>query len=177
MVATKQQPMKQIIIGILVVVIIAAAGVLYCRLAYQPIGDDRVAQHITCVNNLKELGVTFKFWEGEHNDQFPFNLGTNAGGSREFCRPDTNGFDRNASVFIRLVSKDGDLTTPRLLVCPQDPGKHPATNWDSLTYDNITYRFRCGTNVCDANPQEIFAVCPVDGNTLYCDGTVKAGRQ
>jgi hypothetical protein len=31
---------------------------------------------------------------------------------------------------------------------------------------------RAGTNVCDTNPHEILAVCPVDGNILYCDGTV-----
>jgi hypothetical protein len=41
-----------------------------------------------------------------------------------------------------------------------------------LTAANVTYRLRSGTNIGDTHPREILAVCPVDGNTLYCDGTV-----
>jgi hypothetical protein len=59
---------------------------------------------------------------------------------------------------------------PLLLACPQDGSKRAASNWVNLGSENVTYRLRSGTNVSDTNPHEILAVCPIDGNILYCDG-------
>ena len=72
-----------------------------------------------------------------------------------------------------VYTNDGELTVPLLLICPQDHSKQAAANWESLRAENITCRFHFGTNVSDANPHEILAVCPIDGNVLYCDGHVE----
>ena len=39
-----------------------------------------------CANNLKEIGIAFKTWALDHNDQFPFNVSTNSGGTLR-CAP------------------------------------------------------------------------------------------
>ena len=166
-------PVKRNVIGIIIVGIIAGFWLLYASHHRQPFEEVRVAQHITCVNNLKEIGLAFKIWEGDHGDQFPFNTGTNAGGTMELCAPDKDGFDGNAWLHFKALAGSEGLTTPRLLICPQDTSKHAAANWPSLTAENVSYRLRTGTNVSDVNPHEILAVCPVDGNVLYCDGSVK----
>jgi hypothetical protein len=132
--------------------------------------DEKKAQHISCVNNLKQLGLAFRIWAGDNQDQYPFNLSTNAGGTREFCAVGKDGFDANSFLHFQIMSNE--LLVPLLLVCPQDRSKHAVTNWANLSPANVTYRLRSGTNTVEANPQAILAVCPVDGNILYCDGTV-----
>jgi|APCry1669193181_1035450.scaffolds.fasta_scaffold19140_2 hypothetical protein len=170
--------MKQTVNGIV------AAGLTMCALMCackkdkpESNGDGPVAQHIDCVNNLKEIGSAFKLWEGNHNGRFPFQVSTNAGGTMELCMPDMVGFDGNSYLHFKVLSGDDGLKTPLLLVCPQDTSKQAITNWQSLTAKNVTYRLRADTNASDADQHQILAVCPVDGNILYCDGTVKESTQ
>jgi hypothetical protein len=107
--------------------------------------SERKLQRITCINNLKQIGIAFRIWEGDHGDQYPFNVSTNAGGTWELCAADKDGFDGNAFLYLRTMTNE--LTVQRLMICPQDPSKKAATNWASLQAENISYRFRSGTNV------------------------------
>jgi hypothetical protein len=127
------------------------------------------AQQINCVNNLKQIGLSFKTWALDHHDKFPFNLSTNEGGTRELCVTGADGFDTSVSHFIVMSN---ELSNPMILVCPQDEKKKPATSFNRLDSAHVTYRLRTGTNIDDTNPAEILMVCPIDGNILKCDGTV-----
>ncbi len=140
-------------------------------------GCEPKAQRLSCVNNLKQIGLGFRIWAGDHDDHYPFNLTTNAGGTLEHCAVDAEGFDRNAMFHFQVASNE--LSTPKILVCPDDKTRKPAVDFGLLTAANATYRLRSGTNISDANPKTILAVCPVEGNILYCDGTVssKSGSQ
>jgi hypothetical protein len=129
-------------------------------------------QRNSCQRNLREIGLAFKVWALDHNDQYPFNVSTNAGGTLELCQPDKDGFDQNALAHFLIISNE--LTTPLLLVCPNDHSKRSAADFTALGKLNITYRLRTGANINSQNPQEILAVCPLDGNSLYCDGNVRA---
>ena len=129
-------------------------------------------QKINCVNNLKQIGLAFKIWAIDHGDQYNFNVSTNAGGTMELCAVGKDGFDHNSFLHFKAMTGDELLRVPLLLVCPQDRSKKAATNWASLGPENVTYRLRSGTNASDANTHAILAVCPIDGNVLYCDGTV-----
>lgn len=133
-------------------------------------------QKITCGNNLKQLGLTFKVWAGDNGGSYPFNVGTNEGGTMELCMVDLDGFDSNTPLHFQAMSNE--LTAPQILVCPRDSSRKPATNCASLGIENITYRLRTGSNVREANPKEVLLLCPIDGNVLRCDGTVesKAGE-
>jgi hypothetical protein len=124
-----------------------------------------------CQNNLRQIGLAYKVWALEHNDQFPFNVSTNAGGSLELCDRGPDGFEKNPVVHFRIVSDE--LSTPSFLMCPNDPAKRPATDFSSLQLNNVCYRLRTGTHINGENPQEVLAVCPIDGNELFCDGNVR----
>jgi hypothetical protein len=133
------------------------------------------AAHISCVNNLKQIGLSFRQWALDNGDQFPFNVGVANGGTRELSARDTDGFERNAACHLLVMSNE--LNTPKLLVCPKDKRRKPGVSFSGLEAAHVTYRLRSGTNLSDANPQEILMVCPIDGNTLYCDGSVKEGKK
>jgi len=131
-------------------------------------------ERVSCENNLRQIGLAFKVWALEHNDRFPFNVSTNAGGTMELCSPGPDGYDQNAVAHFQVIGND--LGTPNLLVCPNDSSKHAAANFSELQTANITYRLRAGKDIDSENPQEVLAVCPVHGNKLYCDGNVRKGK-
>jgi hypothetical protein len=106
----------------------------------------------------------------DNSGQFPWGVSTNAGGTREFCAPGIDGFDRNAPIHFEVMSNE--LSTPLLLLCPHDKSKIAAVNFHNMRPENVTYRLHTGTNINEANPKQVLAVCPIDGNTLYSDGTV-----
>lgn len=125
-----------------------------------------------CQNNLRQIGLAMKVWALERNDQFPFNVSTNSGGSLELCSPGPDGFETDPSPHLKIIANE--LSSTAFLVCPSDSSKHPAGGFTSLRSENVSYQLRTGTNINSDNPQEILAVCPVHGNVLYCDGNVRA---
>ena len=124
-----------------------------------------------CQNNLRQVGLAFKVWALEHNDQFPFNVSTNLGGSLELSARDGDGFEIDPAPHLVIISNE--LSTPGFLLCPKDSRKRVAADFGSLRSDNISYRLRTGASVNADNPQEVLAVCPFHGNVLYCDGNVR----
>ena len=127
-------------------------------------------QPITCVNNLKQIGLAFRTWAIDHDGRFPFNCTTNNGGTLELCARGPDGFDTNADLHFQVMSND--LSTPLILVCPKDRSRKPARDFQHLEAANVTYRMRSGTNLTEEYPQEVLVQCPIHGNILHCDGSV-----
>jgi uncharacterized membrane protein len=130
---------------------------------------------IQSINNLKQIGIAFRIWEGNHGDKYPFNVSQAQGGTRELCQPDGNGYEQNPAPTFKVLANA--LGSPKLLVCPGDPAKHPAASFASLTADNISYQLRTGPDINDQNPQAVLMVDPVNGAALFCDGSVQQGSQ
>ncbi len=133
------------------------------------------AQEINCVNNLKQIGLAVKIWAVDHNDQFPFQASTNAGGSLELASQAADGTDKNSHLHFKLLAQE--LSTPRILVCPADKGKKAAMSFEELTPANVTYLLRTGESVTETNVSEVMAICPIHGNTALVDGSVQRGSK
>ena len=134
--------------------------------------DKLLVQQIDCANNMRQIGQALGLWASTHGKQYPFNVSTNDGGSREFGAVDSDGFASDPSAHFRTLVNEGELSTPRLLICPHDQNKRPAIAFDKLESANVTYRLRIGTNLNERNPQEVLMVCPIDGNVLLCSEKV-----
>jgi hypothetical protein len=153
---------------VLVVLAIALVG---CFFACRPNGWHRF-QYDYCCNNLQQIGLAFRTWAIDNDGRFPFNVSTNVGGTMEYCARGADGFDTNAALHFQVMSNE--LSTPRILVCPKDQSRKPAAGFPGLQASNVTYRVRSGTNLNESNPTAVLVVCPLDGNTVLCDGNVTA---
>jgi len=133
------------------------------------------AQSAACMNNLRQVGLAFRSWDLSHNDQFPFNVSTNAGGTMEWCAVGSDGFDRAAVKHFQVISNE--LYTPKILICPCDLSKHAALDFQSLQTANISYQLCSGPAVTESNATEVLLICPIHGHVLRCDGTVEPKRR
>src|SRR5208283_3833238 len=97
----------------------------------------RHKSRFSCINNMKQIGLSFQAWAADHDGNYPFNVSTNQGGTLEWCRRGADGFDRNAAFHFQVMSNE--LSTPKLLVCPDDSKRHPALNFESLRPENVSY--------------------------------------
>lgn len=92
----------------------------------------RRALRIQCMMNLRQTGLAFRIWEGDHGNEYPMAVSETNGGTMEFV---TGG-----NEFRHFQAMSNELSTPRILVCPADPEiQTPATNFTAFSNSNISY--------------------------------------
>jgi hypothetical protein len=129
------------------------------------------AHDIYCINNMKQIGLAFRTWANDNDGNYPFNVSTNKGGTMELSTRGVDGFGSNAARIFQVMSNE--LSTPKILVCPADSSRQPAIDFQSLQPANVSYRVYSGTNITEANPQEVLAVCPIHNHVVFADGSVQ----
>ncbi|HUC85040.1 MAG TPA: prepilin-type N-terminal cleavage/methylation domain-containing protein [Candidatus Acidoferrales bacterium] len=134
----KQQKKAFTLIELLVVIAIIAilAAMLLPALA----AAKRKAQKINCTNNIKQVGLSFRIWEGDNNDRYPMAVSQTQGGAQEYTSHSngtaTPGVPASADCpgMVYMVMSN-ELSTAKILFCPSD-NIHPnaATNF---TYGSL----------------------------------------
>jgi competence protein ComGC len=117
------------VIELLIVITTLAivAAIMLPRLARRP-----HQFHGFCTNNLKQIGMAFQTWALDNNDRFPMQTSVTNGGTLELVS--TTG----VSVHFSVMSNE--LSTPRVLVCPADENRTPATNFTTdLNDKKVSY--------------------------------------
>ncbi len=165
---TVKSPKAFTLIELLVVIAIIAilAALLLPALAKAK----KAARRASCINNLKEVGLAFKVWEGDHGDKYPTAVSTARWGAMESVCTQLGG---NAPVGYGVTNvfcvMSNELVNPKILACPSDisrtavptPGNNTlngpimsgATNWAGFGNDNLSY-FVEG-NASDKFPQMV----------------------
>jgi prepilin-type N-terminal cleavage/methylation domain-containing protein/prepilin-type processing-associated H-X9-DG protein len=140
----KKQARGMTLIEVLVVIFVIAviAAMFLPALA----AAKRKHARIGCVNNLKEIGLSFKIWEGDNGDKYPMQFAiTNA---------DTMKSIASGNAYVLWQTMSNELSTPRILVCPDDTEHSEATNFSTGFGDaNISYFFNL--DAADTFPQMI----------------------
>ena len=98
------------------------------------------AKRIECVGDLRETGLAFHLFANDHGGKFTTQVSTNDGGSLEFVTAgyqiSDNTFYFSFQHFRPLASA---LVTPKLLACPADLERWPATNFNQFNNQNLSY--------------------------------------
>jgi prepilin-type N-terminal cleavage/methylation domain-containing protein len=104
-------------------VVIAIIAILAAMLLPALAAAKRKAQRINCVNNLKEVSLAFRVWEGDNGDQYPMNVSTANGGAQQFVPSATTATGGNAApggFVAAFLVMSNELSTPKILICTSD---------------------------------------------------------
>ena len=133
---------------LVVIVILAVLAMIIIARNNRPI-DKRVAQKINCINNLKQIGLAYRIWEGDHGDKYPTQTSVTNGGTMELT---ANG--KNA--WLNFLVMSNELSTPKVLVCPDDKEHQPpAANFSSQLVGHVSYFV--GLDAADNFPKSVLS--------------------
>jgi hypothetical protein len=98
----------------LTVVIAMSAFALYMFVLLVPRLNNphRGGTRIQCVNNLKQVGLSYRVWEGDNNDKYPMAVAETNGGTMDFIT--------GPSAFRHFLVMSNELSTPKILICPAE---------------------------------------------------------
>lgn len=105
------------------------------------------AESIQCVNNLKQFGLAVRVWAIDNGDVTPPNL----------------------------VCLSNELSTPKILVCPTDKARKPASDFTSFTPANCSYEYLAPSAPDGEEPTRVLSRCAMHGHIGLCDGSVQMG--
>ncbi len=108
------------------------------------------AQEIQCFNNLKQIGLALRIYAVDHDDTLP---------------PD-------------FASIQNELITPRVLVCPLDPGASDrlSSTWSDFDAAKCSYDY-LKPGIKDSEPPDTAVVrCRFHGSVVLLDGSVHRGQ-
>lgn len=97
------------------------------------------ARRVQCVHQLKQVGLAFHSFAHDHNNLFPMQTATNAGGSKEFADAAARIAGEFYFAYRHFQPLAGHLLNPAPLKCPVDRRRATATNFTTMNNGNISY--------------------------------------
>ena len=114
----------EVLISVAVVFVLAGVAFLVFhrpKAVHRNVPPNSRSLEIQCVNNLKQINIAFRIWEGDNNDKMPMQVSAKKGGAME---PTARG---NVATVFQVLSNQ--LWTPKVLICPVDANHIVAKNF------------------------------------------------
>jgi prepilin-type N-terminal cleavage/methylation domain-containing protein len=161
-------------------VVIAIIAILAALLLPALAAAKRRAQRISCVSNIKQIGISFRLWEGDHGDRYPMAVSTAQSGAQENIYSAANLATAGYQLPNVFMIMSNELSIAKLVFCPSDSTRSYATNFAMITNapQYISY-FVCG-DASETYPQMILdgdrnigavtALSTLPAGTNFCSG-------
>jgi prepilin-type N-terminal cleavage/methylation domain-containing protein len=100
-------------------VVIAIIAILAAMLLPALAAAKRKAQKINCTNNLKQIGLAMRIWEGDNGDRYPMAVKASSGGAYDYLLH--NGVAATVLVpGMTFLCMSNEIGTPKVLFCTSD---------------------------------------------------------
>ncbi len=137
-------------------VVLAIVGILAATLLPALSRAKARSLRISCVCNLKQVGVAFRTWALDHNDRYPMQVSITNGGTMELIG--------SPMVFASFAVMSNELSTPKVLFCPSDrdrnrtvatdfPGMPGGSSKPILFGSDTNLSYFAGVDATDILPQ------------------------
>lgn len=129
--------------------VIAIIAILAALLLPALAGAKKKGKGAECISNLRQIGVAFRVWANDNDDQFPWFVDVSKG------RRIVKGGSLNSSDWTdHFRSVSNELNTPKILFCPTDKQRSAHDQWPTLDGDRHI-SFFVGTDSTEAHPESI----------------------
>jgi prepilin-type N-terminal cleavage/methylation domain-containing protein len=136
-------------------VIITIVAILAVMLLPAHAAALRNSQKITCINNLKQIGIAFHIWAGNNDDRFPMAVPSASGGAFEYINSrSSSSLNYNVANVFKVMNTQ--LQNPKVCWCPADT-LHISftTNWASFGTSTMSYFI--GGDANESDPQMVLS--------------------
>lgn len=148
---------------LVIVAVLAILAIVFWPRPAKKVPSRTRSMQINCVNNLKQVGLSFRIWEGDNNNKYPMSVSVTNGGAMELIAAG------NVAGCFQVMSNE--LSTPIILVCPADQGRVSAASFQK-DFNNSHISYFINPDASESYPQQIMSG---DDNLAVDDTPVASG--
>lgn len=142
---SNQKALGAIEVMIIIATIVLIGFILLPMLA-SPTGSKRKSKRISCVNNLKQVGLSFRIYANDNNDLYPMAVSEADGGAKEAVE--------RREMFRIFQVMSNELSIPKTAICPADD-RMASTNFINFNNSNVSYFV--GLDAVDTKPDMLLS--------------------